>query len=117
MLTDSQDKEQAIADTLSRMLTKFLPDISQRVSLLETAVQALAEGRLTAHQRSAAHAAAHKLAGTLGMFGMHSGTELARAAELTLAGEEAIADPEALGVQITQLRQLIDSAARSKPVQ
>ncbi len=71
----------AMAEALARLWTKFLPEIEQRVALLEAAAQTLATGALTQQQREAAHAAAHKLAGSLGTFGLHRGTEIARQAE------------------------------------
>jgi len=74
-----------MAQALARLWTKFQPDIEQRVATLEVAAQALPAGSLTDEQRESAHAAAHKLAGTLGMFGLHRGTALARQAELALA--------------------------------
>ena len=59
----------AMAAALARLWTRFLPEIENRVGLLETAAAALSVGTLTAEQREAAHDAAHKLAGTAGMFG------------------------------------------------
>jgi HPt (histidine-containing phosphotransfer) domain-containing protein len=96
-----------MAEALARLWTKFLPDIEQRVAVLEVAAQALAAGSLTTEQRESAHAAAHKLAGTLGMFGLHSGTELARQAELAFA-EEKTASSADLSSWVVELRMQID---------
>jgi HPt (histidine-containing phosphotransfer) domain-containing protein len=96
-----------MAEALARLWTKFLPDIEQRVAVLEVAAQALAAGTLTSEQRESAHAAAHKLAGTLGMFGLHSGTELARQTELAFA-EENTASAADLSSWIVELRTLIE---------
>jgi HPt (histidine-containing phosphotransfer) domain-containing protein len=97
----------AMAEALARLWTKFLPDIQQRVATLEVAAQALAAGALTNEQRESAHAAAHKLAGTLGMFSLHRGTDLARQAELAFAEENTASTPD-LSAWVTELRTLIN---------
>ncbi len=86
--------EQAIAGALDRLWKQFLPDIEQRVARLDAANEALAAGKLSDDQRVAANSAAHKLAGTLGTFGLTKGTILAREAELLYSGGET--DPAAL---------------------
>jgi HPt (histidine-containing phosphotransfer) domain-containing protein len=98
-----------MADALSRLWTKFLPEIEARVELIEIAAQALAAGSLPDEQRVAAHAAAHKLAGTLGTFGLHRGTDLAREAELTLAESPALSSAPALTACVAELRAVIQS--------
>jgi HPt (histidine-containing phosphotransfer) domain-containing protein len=98
-----------MAEALARLWTKFLPEITQRVDVLETAAQTLSVGLLSTGQRDAAHAAAHKLAGTLGTFGLHRGTELARNAELVFEGHTPLAASSELSVWIGELRSLIDS--------
>lgn len=72
----------AIAELLNRMWVKFLPDIEERVAVLESAANAVSRGNLTDELREKAWSAAHKLAGTLGTFGLDEGTVLAREAEL-----------------------------------
>lgn len=92
---------------LDRMWKQFLPQIEERVAVLEAASRALSDGTLTDHQRDAAQAAAHKLAGVLGTFGLMKGTILAREAEMLCSGD---ADP-ANAAQLTeisgQLRSLV----------
>lgn len=87
MTTPPQAIPPVLADALARLWTKFLPEIERRLAVLEDAAQALREGSLSAELRAAAHADAHKLAGSLGTFGLQRGTELARRAELLLAEE------------------------------
>ena len=96
-----------MAEALARIWTKFLPDLEQRVTILEEAAQALAAGSLNKEQRASAHAAAHKLAGTLGTFGLHRGTDLARQAKLGFAEENAASAAD-LSSWITELRTVID---------
>ena len=93
----------AMAAALARLWTRFLPEIENRVGLLETAAAALSVGTLTAEQREAAHDAAHKLAGTLGTFGLHRGTDLARQVELYFAGENPSVIPELVTAWIAEL--------------
>jgi len=73
--------EPAIADAMNRLWVRFLPQIEARVATLEAAAGALAAGTLTEGLQQRASAEAHKLAGVLGTFGLHEGTELAREAE------------------------------------
>jgi len=99
-----------MAAALDRLWAKFLPEIQQRVALLETAKDALSAGGLSVEQRHAAHAAAHKLAGSLGTFGLQRGTELARQAEVFLESDET--SPSALSelrACVAELHSLIEN--------
>ena len=104
--------EQALPDlneALNRMWKQFLPQIEERVAVLEAAGMNLAKGGLADHERDGAQSAAHKLAGVLGTFGLTRGTVLAREAELICSGD---ADPDSAGQLIDiagQLRVLINS--------
>jgi len=98
-----------MAEALTRLWTKFLPEIDRRLVMVESAVQAMRAGTLSDELREDAHQAAHKLAGTLGTFGLHRGTELARNAELVLEGDAPLAGNSELTTWIAELRTLIDS--------
>ena len=67
---------------IERLWLRFLPEIRERVAVLESAAGAFAAHALTAAQQDDAHAAAHKLAGVLGTFKLAHGTDLARELEL-----------------------------------
>jgi HPt (histidine-containing phosphotransfer) domain-containing protein len=97
-----------MAEAMARLWAKFLPDIEQRVAVVEAAVQAAAAGRLSQEEREAAYAAAHKLAGSLGTFGLQRGTELARQAELAFAGSAEL-DAQELAASVAELRIVIDA--------
>jgi HPt (histidine-containing phosphotransfer) domain-containing protein len=73
--------EAALNSALDRLWIKFLPQITERIAILESAADALASGRLASDLRNEATAAAHKLAGVLGSFGLGQGTTFAREAE------------------------------------
>jgi len=79
MGTDSQS---ALTAALDRLWTQFLPQMQARVELLQAIAQTVAMQKLSDEQKQTASAAAHKLAGVLGTFGLSSGTELARELEL-----------------------------------
>jgi HPt (histidine-containing phosphotransfer) domain-containing protein len=100
----------SISDALSKLWTRFLPEIENRLALLQVAADALASGSLGTGQREAAHAAAHKLAGTLGTFGLPQGTDLARQAELLLAGDV----PDSAAPQLLSWVAELQSVIRSR---
>lgn len=77
----------SLREALDRIWHQFLPQMQERLTALEEAAQALAASELTDAQRRAAHDAAHKLAGTLGTFGLTRGTILAREAEIVYSGD------------------------------
>ena len=83
-------KAAAMAKALDTMWARFLPEINERVQVLDKAAEAAAVGRRSEKLRSAAHQAAHKLAGTLGTFGLGHGTDLAREAEILYTRDELV---------------------------
>jgi HPt (histidine-containing phosphotransfer) domain-containing protein len=104
-------QQASLNEALDRLWKRFLPEIEERVAVLESGAMALAEDRLSHAQREAAHAAAHKLAGVLGTFGLTKGTILAREAELLYSGE---IDPESagqLGEIARRLKELVAGRA------
>jgi HPt (histidine-containing phosphotransfer) domain-containing protein len=105
----------ALHDAIEKLWEKFLPQMEERLGILEDASAALCADLLTLEERAAANAAAHKLAGVLGSFGLTKGTILAREAEILFSGEPET-DPAAADQlrQITaQLRQMIDARKKA----
>lgn len=94
---------------LDRLWAQFLPEIEQRVALIESASIALVGDELKDDLREAAQAAAHKLAGILGTFGLTKGTIVARNAEMLLSGDADPASAPQLAEIAAQLRALIAS--------
>ena len=82
-------------EALDRMWARFLPQIEERVAILESAA-AFTANQLSIEQHEAASAAAHKLAGVLGTFGLARGTVLARELEI-LYSREGGPDPAFAG--------------------
>ena len=77
------------------------PQVLERLALLDQA----ASDALTPLLQQEAVATAHKLAGSLGMFGFHEGTRLAR--ELEQLFESAQPDPARLATLTTELRRTL----------
>lgn len=82
--------QDALNRTLNQMWVKFLPQLMQRVSVLENAATQFSAGRLSEADREAANSAAHKLAGVLGTFGLDRGTVLARELEAIYSPEGSL---------------------------
>jgi HPt (histidine-containing phosphotransfer) domain-containing protein len=76
-----------ISRTIDNMWDRYRSQILERVAVLESAASAVTAKSLSASECEAAHAAAHKLAGTLGMFNLERGTVLARELEASYAPE------------------------------
>ena len=104
-------EQDALNQALDGLWAKFLPLIEDRVDLLESAAAACAVNRLSSEEQQAAFAAAHKLAGVLGTFGLTEGTALARELEMLYSGQSA-PDP-ALGARLAaitaQLRSIVQN--------
>ena len=103
-------EQDALNQALDGLWAKFLPLIEDRVDLLESAA-ACAANRLSSQEQQAAFAAAHKLAGVLGTFGLAEGTALARELEMLYSGQSSL-DP-ALGARLVsitaQLRSIVQN--------
>jgi len=102
-------RQPALTAALDRLWVQFLPQIEERVAILETAAQAVTVNQLSIEQHQGANAAAHKLAGVLGTFGLTRGTVLARELEMIYSSESG-PDPS-LGARLTesavQLRAIV----------
>lgn len=95
------------AALLKALWEKNLPVLRERVGVLERAAEASAAGTLSEELRVEAHAVAHKLAGSLGMFGYPEGTLIAREIEGGL-GE--------VGMGRERLGELVGSLHRTLPL-
>ena len=97
---------QATAQTaalLEKVWQRSLPILRERLGLLDQTTARAAAGTLTCELRAEAVAVSHKLAGSLGMFGHHEGTAIARQIEQLL---QTPADPQVgyLADLVTKLR-------------
>jgi HPt (histidine-containing phosphotransfer) domain-containing protein len=105
----SETPAPAMQAALGRLWIKFLPEIENRLAIVEDAADALSAGELTGELREQAHQAAHKLAGVLGTFGLTRGTELARQAEELLVDLPPRTAAAGLSEWVGGLRMLIES--------
>jgi HPt (histidine-containing phosphotransfer) domain-containing protein len=94
-------EQDALHQALDGLWARFLPTIEERVGLLESAAAACAANRLSVEQQQAAFAAAHKLAGVLGTFGLTEGTALARELERMYSSPNA--PDSALGARLVSM--------------
>jgi HPt (histidine-containing phosphotransfer) domain-containing protein len=94
-ISDSQNDNAyaEIDDLLLRLWQKNLPTIRQRLDLLDHFGSVAASGSLEEPTRIEALNIAHKLAGSLGMYGYQQGTEVASKMERILKSPT----PETLG--------------------
>ena len=102
--------QSSLQQALDALWIRFLPELQQRVAVLEEAGRAFAANRLSQKQQEAANTAAHKLAGVLGTFGLTKGTVLARELEILYSREDG-PDPsmaEKLGRIAGQLRVMVE---------
>ncbi len=105
----------ALSQAIDRLWVRFLPEIRERVAILEAAAAAVSAKKLSPSRRKAAQAAAHKLAGVLGTFSLTRGTVLARETEVTYSRESA-PSPSAgkrLAAIAAELRTMMESRKAS----
>jgi HPt (histidine-containing phosphotransfer) domain-containing protein len=100
-----------VSEALEEMWTRFRPQILDRVTLLEAAAAAVIARNLARSECEAAHAAAHKLAGTLGMFNLEHCTKLAHELQLAYSPDSppATTSGQHLASLALQLRTMIES--------
>ena len=77
---------EATRKMLATLWERNLPVVSGRVDELQQAAKSASANTLSAEARTSAEGTAHKLAGSLGMFGYTHGTEIARELEQMLEG-------------------------------
>jgi len=104
--TDIQEKT---ASLLASLWLRNRPLIEERLDTLDRAASSAASGTLVEELREEAADTAHKLAGSLGMYGYDHGTRIARQLELLL--DYPTPDPTEIRTLTTQLRQTLFPAA------
>ena len=109
----SGSTDPAVAARMKTMLAQIWRNseatLFERIAAIQKAEEQMREGDLSEDQREAARAAAHKLAGVLGTFGLPRGTELARGVEARLQPGELAgpADAGKLAILIEELDSLV----------
>ena len=87
---------------IAEIWERSVPEVKARLQVLGRAAEAAAMGSLRGEQAEEARGLAHKLAGSLGMFGLMEGTRVAREIEMLLAGGEA--EGAKMGELVAELR-------------
>jgi HPt (histidine-containing phosphotransfer) domain-containing protein len=98
-MSDAGDKTAAL---LAKLWVKIQPTVEERLATLDKAAAAAGRGTLGEDLRAEAAGNAHKLAGSLGMYGYDEGTRVARELEVLLGG--AAPDAVRLTALIVELR-------------
>ncbi len=106
--SQAKEAEKATRSLLATLWERNLPVLRERLDLLDAAAAAAATGSLTAEQRTEAGSTAHKLAGSLGMFGYPRGTDLARQLEQSFESGTSL-EKDALAAQMASLRSEIEA--------
>jgi HPt (histidine-containing phosphotransfer) domain-containing protein len=88
---------------------KIRPLVEERLATLDKAATAASVGTLAEDLRKEAESSAHKLAGSLGMYGYDEGTRVARELEVLLG--KATPDAVKLNALIAELRATVFPAA------
>ena len=102
----TKKEEVEIDALLTTLWERNLPLLHQRLELLDRTASAALSGMLAEEDRKAALDIAHKLSGSLGMFGYHQGTEIARQIEQILSSPTQ-ATLGRLTTLSTDLRQML----------
>ena len=101
-MTEETPSERRAA-VIAAMWEEARPRIMDRVAVLQATAAAATDGGLDVAARREAEGEAHKLAGSLGMFGYPTGTDVARDIETMLEGDGP------LGPELTALvSRLVD---------
>ncbi len=105
--TAAPDQER-LSSLLSKMWKRNLPEIEARIAVLDRAASAAIIGPLAPDLHQEALSVAHKLAGSLGMYGYWHASELARLIEQLLEANIPIQSTRLLD-QTAELRRAIQT--------
>lgn len=100
-----KNEEAQIGTLLANLWDRSLPTLHERLDILDRTALEAVSGNLSEISRIEALNVAHKLSGTLGMFGRHQGTEIARELEQILSGPMPAAALSRLVTLAASLRQ------------
>ncbi|TVQ57644.1 MAG: response regulator [Spirulina sp. DLM2.Bin59] len=109
-------KAKAMQSGMEKLWEQFREPILARLDQIEGAIAAAQGGNLPDRLRWEAAQEAHKLVGSLGMFGLPEGSDLARQLELGLGQPLTVAQGDQLRQVLTDLQGLLPAPAAPKPV-
>ncbi|MGB5963814.1 MAG: response regulator [Coleofasciculaceae cyanobacterium] len=104
--------EERLQDSLSKMWQKYESTFRNQLEVITLTNTALKEDKLTESLRQKAKQEAHRLAGSLGIFGFAEGSKLARLLEQLLDIEGAISQAQAgaFSQYVGELQQMLSQA-------
>lgn len=102
-------------DLLQTVWIESEATVAERIALVDAAVEHLLAGQLDEDERHSACQAAHRLAGSLGLFGLHRAGEAARALEIQLE-RGGSPGPERRRILHEELAMLASRAAEPRAV-
>jgi diguanylate cyclase (GGDEF)-like protein len=110
----ARDGGDPMAAAVSKIWARHREQNVERISALEDAVMAMLEASLDSELRAKAEREAHKLAGSLGTFGLNNATTLARRIEVALGPrtEAEELDPISLSETVEELRREVERGPR-----
>jgi len=110
--TDGATHQKAM-ESVDELWERFKETVMGRVAVLEQTTMALLEGTLDDDLRQHAQREAHKLVGSVGLFGFSRGTELAREIEHALLQEANLDQHQVLRLSqmVAALRQELEKGA------
>ena len=113
-----EQKQQQLMAAVAGLWERFKEPILGQVDVLEQAIVALMEGCLEHDLQRQAEREAHKLAGSLGMFGFAEGSRLAREMEYRLQGSATLEQTQALPLAelVMALRRELERPAAGEHV-
>jgi len=107
-MNQDSNPDTEIRALLQELWQRHLPSTQERLDLVKSAVEAASAGHLEEAVRAEAQAAAHKLAGNLGMFGHKEAGEVASEIEYILKTYTPTSVPSLVTFE-QQLHQLLAS--------
>lgn len=102
-----KNEEAQLGTLLANLWERSVPMLHERLDILDQAALEAVSGNLSEISRIEALNIAHKLSGTLGMFGRHQGTEIAREMEQLLSAPMPAAALSRLITLAARLRQTL----------
>lgn len=108
-------QQQAIA-VIGQMWQEFQGRLQEQLSLLDTAINALANQVLTSAQRQQAQSTAHRLIGSLSAYGLAEAALLARQIERSLSDSDSQSETQAaIAPELAALLQQLRQASAQSP--
>jgi HPt (histidine-containing phosphotransfer) domain-containing protein len=103
-------ESERVRSNLSSVWVAMRLTITARIGAIEAALAGLGKGGVGRAEIEAALAAAHKLAGVLGTFGLHRGSEVAAEIESRLEAADPSTNLGALRDLVGELKEIVEGA-------